>query len=239
MKHLLLATLLSLLVATPASAQTVEERVDLGDGLAVTRLCPVGLAATVGCWAWRPAGFTFGDAAEMLGTARTFSRAPSGAIIAVLGMNHRGSGVGGVIVGTGQPRLVRSTDGGEHWSEVYWPWYAVPTTFAFDASNMDGVAIGEQGYVWTTHDGGEHWIDRGGSSSSRWVEVAIAAGEIVLLDAAGGVFRTHDGGFRRETVLTDPSAHLEQRERDIVVHTDTADYVIARGRSVRRVPLTR
>lgn len=47
--------------------------------------------------------------------------------------------------------------------------------------------------------------------------------------------RSLDGGFARETLMTDPSAGLEQRDADVVVHTDAADYVLQRGHGLRRV----
>ena len=128
--------------------------------------------------------------------------------------------------------MIRTTDGGVHWLDVPWSWLATPTLFAFDHRTLDGVASGDSGYVWVTDDGGASWTDHG-SSSSTYTGLAIAAGEMVLLDSTGTVQRTHDG-FSRETVVTDRTARLEQRDDEIVVHTDTADYSVRRGHAARR-----
>lgn len=229
--------LLLVLVAAPAEAQMHEVTLDLGDNIAASRLCPTGATASRSCWGWTPIGFSFGERSELLTAARTFARSPtSGAILAVFGRLLRATRIGSYAASAGQPRVLRTVDGGVTWSEVPWDWDAAPIAFAFDNTSDEGVAIGELGHVWSTRDAGEHWTDHGGSTSSRWVAAAIARGEVVLLDSAGGVFRSHDGGFRRDRVVTEPTASLEQRDDEVIVHTATRSYVVARGESVRREP---
>lgn len=217
------------LLAMPAGAQvSTSVRVELGDGVAVERMCPPSsIGSWMGCFAWTPIGFSFGDASRWLLLARAFARVPAtGAILAVPGRPSD------MTYSFHPPRLLRTEDGGEHWTSIPWSGSMMPTIFAFDHHSLDGVAAGDAGNVWSTDDGGLTWDQHG--SGGTWSAVAIADREIVLLDASGNVYRSHDGGFARESVVTDPTARLEQRDEDIVVHTDTADYVVRRGSSTRR-----
>ena len=212
---------------TSTNAQMLPVEVDLGGDLAVRRLCTPSSVMSTACWGWSPIGFSFGDASASLPTARMFARSgPSGAIVAVFGgpWLRRSR--------TGWGRMMRTTDGGRHWTEVTWSWPAAPMAIAFDGLTRDGVAVGE-GYVWSTSDGGARWVDHG-SSSRAYVSVAIAAGEIIFLDAAGTVSRSDDHGFARDALFVDPTARLEQRDTEILVHTATSEYVVRRGHGVRR-----
>jgi photosystem II stability/assembly factor-like uncharacterized protein len=111
----------------------------------------------------------------------------------------------------------------------------MPTLLAFDNRTRDGVAAGEGGHVWSTGDGGDHWTDHGGDARS-WASVAIADDEIALADTLGNVFRSHDGGFARETVLTGAAATLEQRDGEIIVRTDATECTVRHGSATRCVP---
>ncbi len=212
------------LVAAAASAQpttTRTMRIDLGGGLAVERTC----APT--CFRWSPSGFSFGDAEPWLFYARSFVRVPAtGTVLASL--------AGRTGLREMRPRRVILTDdGGMHWTDVPWSWRTAPTSWAFDAHDRHGVAT-DGGALWTTSDAGHRWSEHGGTAAAGIAAIAIADREIVLIDAIGTVQRTRDG-FTRETVTTDPTATLEQRETDIVVHGATTDWVIRRGDASRRV----
>jgi hypothetical protein len=208
-----------------ANAQwTVPQRIDLGGGLAVERLCAPPTVRSRSCLGWAPTGFVFGDASRWLLMARTFARVPAtGRILAVPERPADATSP------TWMPRLLRSDDAGQHWMEISWSGSPSPTAFAFDNRTRDGVATGDGGHVWSTGDAGDHWTDHGGDARS-WASIAIADGEIVLADSLGNVFRSHDGGFGRETVVTGGArVVLEQRDREITVRTDTTACTVRRG----------
>lgn len=223
-------TLAIVLVATAASAQRVGFRhLDLGDGVSVDDVCQPSRPRP--CAGWQPVGFVFGDATPWLLQADTFGRVrATGAILATASIRPA------ITYPSAAPmrahRVLRTTDGGLHWREVPWPWTQTPRLFAFDRLRLDGVATGESGYVWTTDDGGAHWVDHGGDAVT-WAAAAIADREIVLADASGHVVRSRDG-LARETVVDDRSATIEQRDTEIVVHASDADYVVRHGSPTRR-----
>jgi photosystem II stability/assembly factor-like uncharacterized protein len=207
---------------------SVPERIDLGGGLAVERLCAPASVRARSCLGWTPTGFVFGDAARWLTLARTFARVPAtGRIIAAPERPTDAT------TPDAPPRLLRSDDRGAHWVEIPWSGGA-PHLFAFDATSRDGVAAGEAGHVWTTHDAGDHWTDHGGDTRV-WTQLAIAAGEIVMVDSSGNVFRSSDGGFARQTVAVDRAARVEQRDAEIVVHTERQDCIVRHGEGARCV----
>lgn len=215
-----LFVLLGVLGAAAAVGAQWTQRIDLGGGLAVERTWSRGARASTAL-GWVPTGFVFGDAARPLAFARTFARVPAtGRVLAVSGPDA-----------PWPARLLRTDDGGAHWRDEPWDGGALPTLFAFDDLTQDGVAAGD-GHVWSTGDGGDHWRDHGGDTSI-WTALAIADGVTVLADSLGNVFRSSDGGFARETVSTGSRATLEQRDREIVVHTATADCVARRGSPTR------
>jgi hypothetical protein len=208
------------------SQSSGTRRVELGGGLAVETTCSVRR----GCHGWTPIGFELGDASRWLVFARVFARVPAtGRLLAVPTRPTESP------TPSSPPRLLRSDDAGRHWVEVAWSGSASPSLFAFDDRTLDGVAAGDAGHVWTTRDAGEHWTDHG-SEPRVWAGLAMAQGEIVLLDSAGNVFRSSDGGFARESVAIEHASALEQRATEIVVHSANTDCTIMRGAPVRCGP---
>lgn len=199
---------LAVLLAWPAlaSAQLSGHVVPLDDGLAVERLEEPCRAPHYRCYAWHPHGFRFGPHWWALSRAWAFALvASTGRIVAATpgvqpGRRYRGR----------MPPVILYTDDlGATWQQARWDWPHHPRALAFDRTSAFGVAAGEGGYVWNTHDGGTTWIDRGGSSGTTWTRVLVVGRACVLVDSRGGVWRSRDGGGARSLVVEDPNATVE------------------------------
>lgn len=227
------AALLVLSGLAPVGAQT-PDTIDLGSGLSVSRRATWcgATGVPIRCYAWEPSGFAFpaGPLVPALTFARTFARVPaSGRILAAL------SNVTSPFMYTGfAVRMLRSDDRGASWVPVTWRWLETVALMAFEPGTSRGVAAGDSGYVWTTTDGGETWRDRGSSSGTTFVELAVADREIVLIDASGNVWRMADGSFARDLLLTDTTAHATNEDDAIVVRTATEELRIRHGHGVDR-----
>src|SRR4051812_15148790 len=128
--HVVALSLVALVATAPstARAQTPSRRIELGGGLAVTRDCTTSRAiSATSCFGWTPVGFSFGDSSLWLTYAWTFARVPiDGSIIAIAGRASDG------VVHMRPPRMLRSVDGGRHWTEVSWSGTLRPLILAFD-----------------------------------------------------------------------------------------------------------
>lgn len=221
------------LAAAPLRAQS-GDAIDLGDGLSVRRV-PTWCGAAgvpIRCYAWQASGFAFpaGPLSPALTFARTFARVPrTGRLLASV------ANVSGPFMYTGfAVRMLRSDDRGASWVPVTWRWVETAALIAFEPGSARGVAAGDSGYVWTTDDGGETWRDRGSSSGTTFTELATVAGEIVLVDGAGNVWRMSGGSFARELLLTDTSAHVTTEGDALVVRSATEELRIRHGHGVDR-----
>lgn len=226
-----LALVVVFTLAASAQAQwTVAERVQLGGGIAVERMCiPRALTRRPSCRGWTPVGFAFGDALRWLTFARTFARVPAtGRLVAVPGASTDPGYTGET------PWMLLSDDGGAHWTATEDSGSARPTLLAFDNLTIDGVAAGDSGHIWSTSDGAVHWTDHGGDARV-WSDLAIAGGEIVLADSSGNTFVSHDGGFARERLPVEGRAILEQRDDEIIVRTERTECTVRHGHGVHCV----
>lgn len=132
---------------------------------------------------WDPVGFSFGDQHAALVRANTFVRGP-----------------GNRIFGSVDTRLFYTDDLGAHWNRARWEGGAAPLAMAFDGPF--GAAVGDNGTVFTTEDGGLTWRSRRDASGVRNVAVAVLAPRVVVWsDANGGVFASLDGGFSPRTLV--------------------------------------
>jgi hypothetical protein len=229
------AALLAALVLSVASAVHAQgEVIALGDGLSVTRIttwCGAGGAIPMRCTAWQPTGFAFPPPlAGVLPWARTWARVPAtGRVLVALANTTSPFMYTGFAV-----RMLRSDDGGRTFVPVTWRWLETVALMAFEPGSLRGVAAGDSGYVWTTADGGDTWLDRGSSTGTTFTELVVVPGETVLVDAAGNAWRMSGTSFARELLVTDASVHAVVEGDAIVVRTTTQEIRIRHGHGVDR-----
>lgn len=85
---------------------------------------------------------------------------------------------------------------------------------AFDPAGDYGVAVGEQGYGWSSDDGGARWRVRlsGGCTGARYTRAWVRRRTCVIRDAAGAVWISRDGGFAIESTPFSAEARVGRYE---------------------------
>jgi hypothetical protein len=104
-----------------------------------------------------------------------------------------------LIVAAGEPRLVRSADGGRTWTPLQAPRLVV---LAWDGGTLWGAA--ETGALMRSHDAGDTWEQAG---SLGGVPSALTAAGSTLYAAIhpGTIMRSDDGGATWQTLYRDPT----------------------------------
>jgi len=125
----------------------------------------------------------------------TFTEGPEGAIVTCIAATSRGA----LLVGTESGGLYRSTDGGETWISVEFPWpccnYSVGSLAAGEAAVYAGTWGGG---VARSDDDGETWYTTGSIPDESYpIVLGLAVcryGETVYAGGQFGVARSDDGG---------------------------------------------
>src|SRR5690606_6102747 len=104
-------------------------------------------------------------------------------------------GAGGHFAGN---YLAYTSDGGENWTEMSVPTDNLLNSIAFKDS-LTGFAVGDNGIVVKTTNGGNTWIQTTIGSSFWWFKevqfISESTGWIIgSVSSESGVFRTTDGG---------------------------------------------
>ncbi|MBE0642739.1 MAG: hypothetical protein IH600_01535 [Bacteroidetes bacterium] len=124
------------------------------------------------------------------------------------------------LMGSTHMGVFRTSDGGFHWKRMPGT-NSYPLNAIGFADQASGLAVGQDGLIVTTSDGGSTWHGRNDVAGEKFYSVAFPSADGGW--AVGeGVFRTHDGGVHWERVheLQDTVYHavyfIDEREGWIV-----------------------
>ncbi len=110
-----------------------------------------------------------------------------------------GNARAGVFVGGDQGKILRSTDGGKSWKEVYVPADSDrrPVEAIAFCDEHRGIAVGAGGLTLASTDGGEHWTVSDAHTRANLVSLTIvpaAPGQAWAVGSDGNILRTTDAG---------------------------------------------
>lgn len=94
---------------------------------------------------------------------------------------------------TGEGAIAKTTDGGWNWNIIYWADYAF---YGIDFPSADvGYAVGDNGLIVKTSNGGVSWQSLSSGVSNNLADVSFAAEDIsTVVGDTGIIIRTEDGG---------------------------------------------
>jgi photosystem II stability/assembly factor-like uncharacterized protein len=90
--------------------------------------------------------------------------------------------------------LLFTDDLGQRWQPIRWDYSASPHAIAFDLNTDFGVAVGENGSVWTTDDGALTWRSRRDDAGIDLIRVCVLGRIVAIGSSEGSVWISADGG---------------------------------------------
>ncbi|MEZ4411208.1 MAG: hypothetical protein R3A52_32715 [Polyangiales bacterium] len=134
------------------------------------------------------------------------------------------AGAGERIVAGLEGSVVYSDDRGATWSRAEIDGPQAVRAMAFDVDGRFGAAVGTNGSLWTSDDGGARWRLRRDGGGRVLVDVAVLGSLVVWSDDHGGVRISTDGGSTLRTL-----AERAREEMPVMVRFDGAVWIRLEG----------
>ncbi len=131
---------------------------------------------------------------------------------------------GSRVVAALEGSVVYSDDRGATWSRAEIEGPQAVRSVAFDADGRFGAAVGTNGSLWTSDDGGARWRLRRDGGGRVLVDVAVLGSLVVWSDDRGSVRISTDGGSSLRTL-----AERAREEMPVMVRFDGAVWIRLEG----------
>ena len=177
---------------------------------------PAGTDRPPGCAGDAP--FSYGDLSGVLPGATAWACTRRNHIVALLPVRGRSSlHIPGTVVTTiSQGPVAWTDDRGQTWHRPPWSSPQLPRAMAFDERSGFGLLVGDNGAIWSSHDGGETFTDHGTSPPAAFTSVLILENIGVAMDDRGDAYVLRADGFERELIAHAPGGWIE-RERNTIL----------------------
>jgi hypothetical protein len=127
--------------------------------------------------------------------------------------------------------IVWTSDRGRTWHQSGWEWPDLPRAIAFDPGSGWGLAVGDNGAVWSSNDGGASFVDHGDAPPASFVDVLVLDRVGVARDDRGDYYVLREDGLDRVRIAHAPDGWMEHAGETIVVHAPSGDVRVTRSGS--------